>query len=135
MTPFIDLVKQYARNLYSFAFCSQPLPESGADIPTRGTGGVQPPRLPVEVTERISDFLFESQPPQLDSEDTGELISIKPAWDSVRGFMWASIDLHKMGYMRWVQIVTVKVPSDWARLLPDAHLIRYELVSRNCTDT
>ncbi|KAF8599674.1 hypothetical protein BDV93DRAFT_295014 [Ceratobasidium sp. AG-I] len=124
MAILMDSIKHYAQFFYSFVLCSQTLPGLGTDISATDNGSVRPPpRLPVEITERISDFVFEPRLPQLATEG-GDFISTKPTWDSVSGFMSASMDLHKMGYIRWIQIVTVKVPSDWAILLPDAHLIR-----------
>ncbi|KAF8599671.1 hypothetical protein BDV93DRAFT_609111 [Ceratobasidium sp. AG-I] len=99
-------------------------PKLRGSIPLADNGGSRPPpRLSVELIERIADFLFELQPPKLDSAGQCELLSTKVPWHGVYGFMSASMDLHKMGYMRWIQSVIVKTSADWDVLLPDAALI------------
>ncbi|KAF8599676.1 hypothetical protein BDV93DRAFT_295031 [Ceratobasidium sp. AG-I] len=109
-------------------FLKQPTPKPPKrhdDVPPDDNGSARPPpQLSVEIIERIADFLFELQPPKLDSAGQRELLSTKAPWHDVSGFMSASMDLHKMGYMRWIQSVVVKTSADWDGLLPDAALIR-----------
>ncbi|KAG8703311.1 hypothetical protein FRC09_004232 [Ceratobasidium sp. 395] len=67
--------------------------------------------LPLELIERVADFLFEVQPPN--DSALVSICSTKPLWKDVKGFMNASTHLRKMGFMRWMGVLKVKQSEDW----------------------
>ncbi|KAG8731367.1 hypothetical protein FRC11_004388, partial [Ceratobasidium sp. 423] len=64
-----------------------------------------PELLPVELIERVADFLFEVTYPYPSDQksDRTSMLSLKPSWVMVAGFMSASVDLHNIGMKQWVQ--------------------------------
>ncbi|KAG8770400.1 hypothetical protein FRC12_004288 [Ceratobasidium sp. 428] len=87
-------------------------------------------RLPIEVVENIAGFLFEVRGPSGCRDGTSLICCIKPRWADVVGFMEASPELHRIGYIRWISVVTIRHSNDWRILAPVRHLVR-EL---RCTD-
>lgn len=81
--------------------------------------------LPAEVIEIIADALFEPTPRTSDPASSTAACCSKPGWADVSGFMSASTKLHRMGYIRWIRVVTVKDIKDWGILLLDANFVRY----------
>ncbi|KAG8699224.1 hypothetical protein FRC09_006746, partial [Ceratobasidium sp. 395] len=67
--------------------------------------------LPFELIERVADFLFETQPP--DDSAPVPICSTKSLWKDVKGFMNASTQLRKIGFMRWMGVLKIKQPEDW----------------------
>jgi hypothetical protein len=67
--------------------------------------------LSVELIERMADFYFELQPP--DDADRSSICCIKPQWSDIANFMAASSELHRMGFMRWVVVLTIRNSDDW----------------------
>ncbi|CAE6412169.1 unnamed protein product [Rhizoctonia solani] len=91
-------------------------------------GSRQPPSLPLEIIELISDFLFTLRPPEHSGNVENETICcVKPSWNDVKGFMQASPGTHKLGFERWVSVLTIRDSQDWEVAFRISHLIR-ELV-------
>ncbi|KAG8794989.1 hypothetical protein FRC12_019316 [Ceratobasidium sp. 428] len=67
--------------------------------------------LPNEIIERICAFLF--TPPSTKSHDDTPVISHKPPWSDVSGFMNASPGLHAMGFAWWMRVLKVRGAEDW----------------------
>ncbi|KAG9124055.1 hypothetical protein FRC07_013041 [Ceratobasidium sp. 392] len=86
------------------------------------------PDFPLEIIEQISESLFALTPPT--SFDAASVLSRKPLWSEVFGFMGASPELHAMGYVRWVRILKVHTPEDWERITQLSHLV----LELNCLD-
>lgn len=82
------------------------------------------PSLPVEVIERISDFLFEIKLPIPDCTGNTSITCSKPVWSEVESFMRASVDLHNMGFTRWLCVITVKERKDWEIILQNMRVVR-----------
>ncbi|CAE7146234.1 unnamed protein product [Rhizoctonia solani] len=80
--------------------------------------------LPPELIERVADFLFQPAPPVADPSGATSLQSVKPLWCDVAGFMWASTTLHRMGFRRWLQVISVKNVEDWSVITDNIGLIR-----------
>ncbi|KAG8701665.1 hypothetical protein FRC08_003968 [Ceratobasidium sp. 394] len=80
------------------------------------------PPLPPDDISRVADFLFEVQPPG--NLDTSVVCCTKPPWADVRGFMSASPELHTLGYVRWLTVLTIRIPEDWDRIEQFAHRVR-----------
>lgn len=80
--------------------------------------------VPVELVERIADFLFELKPPLLDPNGDASITCSKPVWQDVKGWMEASVHLHHMGFLRWLRVITVYSPDDWIILLHNRSLVR-----------
>lgn len=98
---------------------------SGSSVVTGADTKFPPPPLAVELIERIADFLFEIKPPVPDSTGDVPLCCAKPPWEDVRGFMAASLELHRMGFTRWIRVVTIKKSEDWSIISQNLHLVRY----------
>jgi hypothetical protein len=81
--------------------------------------------LPLELVERIADFLFQTTPAVHGSSMPESMLCVKPLWRDVAGFMGASPILHKMGYRRWLQIISVKNVNDWNIITEHVELVRY----------
>ncbi|KAG9081828.1 hypothetical protein FS749_007355, partial [Ceratobasidium sp. UAMH 11750] len=71
------------------------------------------PSLPLEIIERVADFLFEAHPPN--DLDLPDLCCVKPPWKDVAGFMNASSQLSRMGYARWTEVLVIRSPEDWSQ--------------------
>lgn len=101
-------------------------PESERSSAAAGAG-TKPslPPLAVELVERIADFLFELKPPVADFTGNAPLCCTKPSWQDVSGFMEASVELHRMGFTRWLRVITVKKAEDWTIISQNLDLIRY----------
>ncbi|KAG9098691.1 hypothetical protein FRC07_010603, partial [Ceratobasidium sp. 392] len=69
------------------------------------------PKLPYELIERIADFLLEVRPPK--GSGSISICCTKPPWRDVLGFMNTSSQLRKTGYVRWMQVLTIKTLQDW----------------------
>ncbi|KAL5637746.1 hypothetical protein ACGC1H_002117 [Rhizoctonia solani] len=82
------------------------------------------PMLPIELIEKIADCLFQPITPTSDPSGAASGRYIKPPWRDVAGFMWASPSLHRMGYRRWLQAVSVKNVDDWKVILEHIELVR-----------
>lgn len=82
------------------------------------------PSLPIEMIERIADFLFEIEPPPLDRTGNTPITSSKPVWSGVEGFMQANLDLHNMGFLRWLHVITVKDNQDWKIISQNMRVVR-----------
>lgn len=82
------------------------------------------PALPVELIEQICDLLFELKPPVVDPTGNAPVTCSKPSWLDVHGLMHASPDLHSMGFMRWLRVITIRQPGDWIVISPHQSLIR-----------
>ncbi|KAG8770401.1 hypothetical protein FRC12_004289 [Ceratobasidium sp. 428] len=80
--------------------------------------------LPVETIERIADFLFEARPPIMNRDSATPISCVKPQWNEVAGFMEASPALHAVGYVRWLTVLTVQKPEDWAIVSCSSQLVR-----------
>ncbi|CAE6456142.1 unnamed protein product [Rhizoctonia solani] len=78
--------------------------------------------FPPEIFEYIADNLFMLTPPQ--KNYCGSIHSRKPPFTDVHGFMAASPALHDMGMIRWVCVLTIRDPEDWALVLDKSNLIR-----------
>ncbi|KAG8777369.1 hypothetical protein FRC12_000419 [Ceratobasidium sp. 428] len=87
-----------------------------------------PRPIPNEIIERICVFLFTS--PSSKNHDNTSVISHKPRWSDVAGFMNASPELHAMGLVRWVAVLKVREAEDWEQMPRFAHLSHwvFELV-------
>lgn len=85
---------------------------------------IKPSCLPIELVERIADFLFELKPPIPDAAGDAPITCLKPVWLDVKGWMEASVNLHSMGFMRWLRVITVNSPDDWTILFQHQSLIR-----------
>lgn len=83
------------------------------------------PLLAIELIERIADHLFALEPPTSGLLADAPMLCTKPAWVDVKGFMQASPELHKMGYVRWIRILTVREPEDWNIISQNLSCIRY----------
>ena len=99
------------------------------------------PQLPLELFERVADFLYHFEPvPEGHSATQLTLSSIcsaKVPWSTIAGFMGASPQLHKIGMARWVQVLTIREESDWPFAMEYRRWIRYvavpcELQRRPC---
>ncbi|CAE7169718.1 unnamed protein product [Rhizoctonia solani] len=92
------------------------------------TGSGQLPSLSPELIGLIANFLFELNPPKHSGNVENETICcVKPSWCDVRGFMQAAPGTHKLGFRRWVSVLTIRKPEDWEVAFKDRHWIR-ELV-------
>ncbi|KAG9081829.1 hypothetical protein FS749_007356 [Ceratobasidium sp. UAMH 11750] len=80
------------------------------------------PLLPLDVIDRIADYLFEVHPPS--DLNLSLICCTKPLWADIEGFMSASPELHSMGYMRWMTVLTIRVPEDWDRVEQISHRVR-----------
>ncbi|KAG8709648.1 hypothetical protein FRC09_000550 [Ceratobasidium sp. 395] len=80
--------------------------------------------LPIEVVESIANFLFELRQPGPNRGGAALICCVKPQWADVAGFMEASPEFHRIGYNRWVPVVTIRHPNDWRILTPVRHLVR-----------
>lgn len=92
---------------------------------TRANTNPPSPPFAVELIERIADFLFELKPPVLSSTGDTPLCCTKPPWRDVSGWMYASLELHRMGYTRWLRVITIKKAEDWIIISQNLNLIRY----------
>ncbi|CAE6411078.1 unnamed protein product [Rhizoctonia solani] len=129
---------RYLQQLYSVLNGWLQPPKPSGDDDSAGVGTVAPeepqateisqslPRtsLPLELVERIADFLFQAIPSAQDSPEPASILCVKPSWRDVAGFMGASLELHKMGYRRWLQIISVKNVNDWNTITEHIELIR-----------
>jgi hypothetical protein len=79
------------------------------------------PVFPLEIFEMVSESLFQLVSPK--DYDEASIISYKPAWVDVAGFIGASPELHAMGFVRWVRVLTVGSPDDWEKVLTYSHLV------------
>ncbi|CAE6394667.1 unnamed protein product [Rhizoctonia solani] len=76
--------------------------------------------LPIELVEKIADYVFQL----VSTSDPGSGRYVKPQWREVYGWMGASPNLHKMGYRRWLRIITIKNVDDWKVISEYIELIR-----------
>ncbi|KAG8776528.1 hypothetical protein FRC12_000858 [Ceratobasidium sp. 428] len=83
--------------------------------------------LPTEIIERVADFLFELRPPIVGRDSAALICCVKPQWSDIAGFMGASVELHTIGYVRWLTVATVKHPQDWEILSLGLHLVRWDI--------
>jgi hypothetical protein len=83
--------------------------------------------LSVEIIELIADSLFEPHTPTFSGNIEHETICcIKPHWNEVKGFLEASPELHRIGFRRWVEVLTIRSREDWDVALAMPLLIRYD---------
>ncbi|CAE6438934.1 unnamed protein product [Rhizoctonia solani] len=80
--------------------------------------------LPPELLERIADLLFQPTVPIPDGSSATSILHVKPSWRDVAGFMSASVGLHRMGFRRWIQIISVKDADDWGVITEYIELVR-----------
>ncbi|KAG8784457.1 hypothetical protein FRC12_018677 [Ceratobasidium sp. 428] len=86
---------------------------------------LQEPRFPPELLELIAELLFQLQPQNGSTSGEETLVCCtKPSWGDVRGFMAASPALHHMGMMRWLQVLTIQEPGDWALAVRYSSVVR-----------
>ncbi|CAE6506913.1 unnamed protein product [Rhizoctonia solani] len=83
------------------------------------------PMLPIEIIEKIADYLFQPIPLASDPSGATSTRCKKRPWRDVSGFMWTSPSLHRMGYRRWIQAISVKNVDDWKVILEHIKLVRY----------
>ncbi|KAG8747194.1 hypothetical protein FRC11_012431, partial [Ceratobasidium sp. 423] len=82
------------------------------------------PSLPLELFERTADFLFQPTLPVPDGSSATSTLCVKPSWRDVAGFMSASAGLHRMGFRRWLQVISVKDVEDWDVLTKYIEFVR-----------
>jgi hypothetical protein len=82
-------------------------------------------KLPVEIVEYIADILFQAKPPVANLGDVAASICLaKPNWSDVASFMAASPDLHNIGFIRWIRVLSILDSEDWNQVLRYSHLVR-----------
>ncbi|CAE7231136.1 unnamed protein product [Rhizoctonia solani] len=92
------------------------------------SGSGQLPSLSLELIGLIADFLFELRPPKHSGNvENGTICCIKPPWRDIKGFMQATPETQRLGFRRWISVLTVRKPEDWEAAFKDCHWIR-ELV-------
>lgn len=81
--------------------------------------------LSVEMIELISDFLFHLYPPaSSENVENQTICCAKPPWHDVEGFMYASPELHRIGFIRWTSVLTIRTTRDWDNALNFSHRVK-----------
>lgn len=80
------------------------------------------PALPPEILGKVAGYLMQLEPPGNHGDE--QICARKPQWNDVRGFMEASPELHYMGFVLWVRVLTVRDHADWEKILELSNLVQ-----------
>ncbi|KAH7308253.1 hypothetical protein B0J17DRAFT_634505 [Rhizoctonia solani] len=85
------------------------------------------PVLPLDLVQLIADALFEVTHSALSDSQLGQaasMLSHKPAWREVAGFMNVSLEFQDIGMKRWVRVLSCKSKGDLEKASRYAQWIR-----------